>query len=96
MSLVGSAGAGFTWSAQGVGVVIDVVVGMGVDVGGSQGVVAVEMLPSMCKASRPKGKALMNLFALWLPKGEEPKYNHFPFPSGLLQGKLHGYGQFYW
>ncbi len=44
-----------------------------------------ELWTSRCyrlQISQPKGKVPENLVALWLPKGEEPKYKHLLFPWG--------------
>ena len=48
MSLVGSARTGSTWSAQGIGV--------GIGVGGSRGVMIVEVILSTCTGFTAKGE----------------------------------------
>ena len=51
-SLIGSAGTGSTGSAQDIGVVVGIVIG----VGSPRGVVAVEVLPSTCTDFVAKGE----------------------------------------
>ena len=85
-SLVGSAGAGFTWSAQGVGVGIGVFVDVVVDVGGSRGVVAVEVLPSMHTGFTARGEGTYEFICPLASKRGGTDIQSFSFSFGVIIG----------